>query len=75
MQRLERETAQVIANAQRTVEQTFDMSGLQKEREEYDKALQRRSTQIGIAIAWPQPGQLMKEYERQVIRRINQQQR
>lgn len=72
MQRLERETQQVIAHAQQIVEKDFDMGGLQKERTEYDQALKRRSMQIGIGIAWPEPGNLMKEYERQVIRRINQ---
>lgn len=75
MQRLERETAQVISNAQREVEKTFDMDGLKREREEYDQALKRRGMQIGIGIPWPEPGKLMKEYERQVIRRINQQQK
>ncbi|MFN8655328.1 MAG: hypothetical protein U0105_03225 [Candidatus Obscuribacterales bacterium] len=72
MQRLERETQQVIAHAQQIVEKDFDMAGLQKERDQYDQALKRRSMQIGIGIPWPEPGGLMKEYERQVIRRINQ---
>lgn len=72
MQRLERETQQVISHAQRIVEKDFDMPRLQRERDQYDQALKRRSMQIGIGIAWPEAGNLMKEYERQVICRINQ---